>query len=69
MCTNGKICFISDRAKPAQEVIFPQETENITYPNLYFNSLSIVKIASRKYFGLNLDARLTLNNHENERNW
>ena len=64
-----KMPFNSERAKPAQEVIFSWKTKNITYPNLYFKGLPIVKIASQKYLVLNLDAMLTFNNQVNEKKW
>lgn len=59
--------FNPDRTKPTHAVIFFQKTKNISYPNLYFNNMSVVKITSRNHLGLNLDAQLTFNNHINEK--
>ena len=55
-----------DRAEAAQEVILSRKTKNITYLNLYFNNLAIVKTASLNHLRLNLDARLAFNDHINE---
>ena len=55
-----------DRAEAAQEVILSRKTKNITYLNLYFNNLAIVKAASLNHLRLNLDARLAFNDHINE---
>ena len=59
-----KISFNPGRTKAAQEVLF---SRNIIYPNLNFNNLPIVKTASQKQLELDLDVRLTFNNHKNEK--
>ena len=59
--------FNTERTKPAEEVIFSQKTENIADPNLFFNNLPIVKIASQKHLRLNVDVRLMFNDHINEK--
>ena len=62
-----KKSFNPDRTKPAHEVIFSWKTKNIIYPNLCFNNALIVKTTSKKHLGLNLDAKLTFNDHINEK--
>ena len=62
-----EMSFNPDRTKPIEEVIFLLKTENITYPNLYFNNLPIVKIASQKHLRLNLDVKLTFNDCINKK--
>ena len=59
--------FNPDRHKPAHEVIFSRKTKNIIYPNPYFNNVPIVNLTSQKHLGLNLDAKLTFNDHVNEK--
>ena len=56
-----------DRTKPAHKVIFSWKTENIIYPNPYFNIVPVVKNTSQMHLGLNLDAKLTFNDHINEK--
>ena len=53
--------------KPSHEVILSRNTKNIIYSNLYFSKVPIVKTISQKYLGLHLDARLTFNDHINEK--
>ena len=55
------------KTKPAHEVMFSRKTKSIIYPNLYFNNVPIVKTKSQKPLGLNLDVKLTFNNHINEK--
>ena len=59
--------FNPDRTKPAHAVIFSPKIKNISYPNVYFNNIPVVEITSRKHLEFNLDARLTFNNHINEK--
>ena len=59
--------FNPDKTKPAHEVVFSRKTKNIINPNFYFNNVPLVKTTSQKRLGLNLDVRLTFNNHINEK--
>ena len=59
--------FNPDRHKPAHEVIFSRKTKNVIYPNPYFNNVPIVNLTSQNHLGLNLDAKLTFNDHVNEK--
>ena len=63
----GKMPFNPDRTKPAHEVIFSRKVKNIIYPNLHFNDVPIVKTTSQKKVGLNLDTKLTFDDHKNEK--
>ena len=45
---------------------FTSSTKNISYLNLYFSSLSIVKTVSQNHFKLKLDARY-INGYINEK--
>ena len=58
--------FNPDRTKPAHAVIFSPKIKKISYPNIYFNNIPVVEITSRKHLELNLEARLSFNNHINE---
>ena len=65
-----KMSFNPDRTKPAHKVIISRKTKDIIYSNLYFNNVPIVKTTSQKQLGLNLDAKLTFNDHiSGERCW
>ena len=59
--------FNPDRHKPAHEVMFSRKTKNVIYPNPYFNNVPIVNLTSQNHLGLNLDAKLTFNDHVNEK--
>ena len=58
-----KVSFNDDRAKPVQDVIISLKPKNIIYRNLHFNKVSIVKTTSQKHLRLNLDVKLTFNDH------
>ena len=53
-----------DRTKPAHEVIFSKKTKKTLFT---LNNMPIINTTSQKHMGLNLDARLTFNNHINEK--
>ena len=59
--------FNPDRTKPTHEVKFSWKTKNIIYSNLYTNNVPIFKLTSQKHLRLNLDAKLSFNNHIDEK--
>ena len=59
--------FNPDRTKPTHEVKFSRKTKNIIYSNLYTNNVPIFKLTSQKHLRLNLDAKLSFNNHIDEK--
>ena len=59
--------FNPDETKPVHEVIFSRKLKNIIYRNLYFSNVPVVKTISQKHLELNLDARLTFNDHINKK--
>ena len=69
--------FNPDRIKPAQEVIFSRKTKNSIYfyhylplPPLFISTLTmlaVVKITPQNHLVLNLDVRLTFNDHINKK--
>ena len=52
---NGKRLFNQDLTKQAQEVIFSRKSHSPNHSNLYFNSLLVEEVKTRK---LKLDERL-----------
>ena len=59
--------FNPDRIKPTHDVKFSRKTKNIIYSNLYTNNVPIFKLTSQKHLRLNLDAKLSFNNHIDEK--
>ena len=54
----GKVLFIHDSKKPAQEVLFSRKSSNITHPVIYFNNVQVQRANKQKHLGIIFDEKL-----------
>ena len=55
--------FNPDPIKQAQEVIFSRKSHSPKHPDLYFNSLVVKNVKTKKHLGLKLDEKLNFKEH------
>ena len=55
--------FNPDRTKQAQEIIFSRKKNATTHPPLFFHNSEIKLTSNQKHMGLNLDSKLSFNEH------
>ena len=53
-----KMSFNPDITKPAQEVIFPQKSNKIDHPKVYFNHAPVAHTNCHKHLGMYLDGKV-----------
>ena len=58
-----KMSFNPDPSKQVQEIIFSRKTKKISHPSLRFNNSIVSQSPHQKHLGINLDARLTFEEH------
>ena len=58
-----KISFNPDQTKQAQEIIFSRKKNATTHPPLFFHNSEIKFTSNQKHMGLNLDGKLSFNEH------
>ena len=62
-----KIPFNPDRTKQVEEVVFSRKTIKIIDPTLYFNNATVKLTRTQKHLGLQLDSKLSFNEHTNSK--
>ena len=59
--------FNPDRTKQAQEIIFSRKKNATTHTPLFFSNSEIKLSSNQKHLGLNLDSKLSFNEHINDK--
>ena len=58
-----KISFKPGKIRQEQEVLFSKKTKLVTHSLLFFNYFEVKLAAAQKHLGLNLDSKLSINEH------